>query len=475
MDRFIHRLALTLACLGVVSAARSTTAQSEDLEIEHSPNARHVLRKHAEKRADLEADFLASLAEPAKRFQHTCDRQVKRYTAMLEREVRSLTRAGSIEEAKAVQAAMQRAGSWQVTAPDSKGLHFLSKVNLEVPGSENATKLGVDLLVGIETAGEAYAKQVDRSFEQYKTKVAATRQTLQGELVRINEQEQRAGRLEAVDELNKAITALKQLPEAERPVPETEQAEEPVEVETNERPSYAGFYLIEYETGFLDNAKLMIQLDEEGGTVHRAYLDTGRWSWKDYKDPIRVEVKDKRSLVLTHQDHMRKRDMVHELKLSDGVPLSAAAWPDKEAHRIGQARCDGSIRVLGSPNADLLGLQDGTYVMAMDMHVNSRRQEERKTYSMKIKVSDGVIYRTHRNWTLKASAWHHLGMEFFTVTTGEDVLTLRFDQGMHNWNDHIEIHLSGEGDPKVRYWWNHAWKADGDRPSLVGKLIRVKE
>ncbi|MEM6505514.1 MAG: hypothetical protein AAF711_08600 [Planctomycetota bacterium] len=471
----MHRLALTLACLGVLSVAWTAPAQSEGLELEHSPNARHVLRKHAEKRADLEADFLASLAEPAKRFRQACDRHVQRYTAMLDREVRSLTRAGSIEEAKAVQAAMQRVESWRIAAPDSSGLHFLSKVDLEVAASEKATKLGVDLLVGVETAGAAYAKQVDRSFEQYKTKVAAVRQTLQGEFARINEQEQRAGRLEAVDELNKAIAAIKKLPEVDRPVPETEQAEEPIEDKTNERPSYAGFYLIEYETGFLDNAKLMIQLDEQGGTVHRAYLDTGRWSWKDYNDPIRVEVKDKRALILTHHDHMRKRDMVHEFKLSDGVPLSTAAWPDKEAYRIGQARCDGSIRVLGSPGADLLGLEDGTYVMAMDMHINSRRQEERKTYSMKIKITGGVIYRTHRNWTLKASAWHHVGMEFFTVTTGEDLLTLRFDQGMHSWNDHIEIDFSGEGDPKTKYWWNHAWKDAGDRPSLVGKLIRVKE
>lgn len=465
----------SLILLSLLACALPAPAQSEGLDIEHSPNAKRALRQHGEERAALEANYLASLGEPAKRFTQACKRHINRYTAMLDREMRALTRGGSIEEAKAVRAAVEQAKGWVVALPDRDGLHFLSKADLEVPGSEKATKLGVDLLVGVESAGDHYAKQIGKAFVQYKAKVSAARQDLQQELARIHEQEQRAGRLEAVDELNKAIAAIKQLPEVERPMPQAPEPEEPVEVKPDERPGYAGFYLIEYESGFLNNGKLMIQLAKGGGVLHRAYLDTTRWSWKDYNDPIKLVSADQKLLVMTQHDRMRKRDMVHELKLSDGVPLSASVWPDREAHRTNQARSDGVIRVLGSPGADLLGLKDGTYVMAMDMHVSPSRRLERKTYSMKLKISDGVIYRTHRNWTLKASAWDPVGMEFFTVTTEQDMLVLKFDQSMHTWKDHIEIDLSGEGDPRVKYWWSHEWKAQGDQPSLVGKLVRVKE
>lgn len=44
--------------------------------------------------------------------------------------------------AKAVQGALEKAQQWKITPPGENGLHFLSKENLEVPGSEASSEAG---------------------------------------------------------------------------------------------------------------------------------------------------------------------------------------------------------------------------------------------------------------------------------------------------------------------------------------------
>jgi len=460
--------------VGTLFRAQPVAAQSEGLEIEHSPNAKRALRLHAEKRAELVSQYHQSIELPAERFAKTCERHIDRYIALLDREMRTLRRKGLLDEAKAVQAAIQRAEGWTISSPDSEGVHFLTKENLEVTSNEKATKLGVDLQVNVEKATELYNKQAQVVFDQYKAKVDAARSALQDELAKTLEIEQRAGRLEAVQEVQAAIGAVKKLPEALRPEPALSDQSQSGPHKAS--LPHVGFYLISYDGGSFDDQKFLIQLTEEGGVAHRRFNSYGRDDWHEYNLPIEIASHKKNKMVLTHVDHITRRDIVHVLMLNEeGVPFLDHAYADQEACEKGYGRSQGAVHRMGSPGTDLLGLEDGKYILAMDMQIDQWRRARRGTFSIKLEIVHGIIYRTHFNTTQDPEKWTSTGMEFFEVTVDEKKLMLEYDKAAHHWTDYFEIEMTRRGNPKVNHWWRKDGHDNGEPPHCSGKLVRVED
>ncbi|MBX2853033.1 MAG: hypothetical protein KTR15_14955 [Phycisphaeraceae bacterium] len=473
LHRPIASLSICFVLLSALLYAQPVSAQSEGLELKHSPNGKRALRLHAEKQAGLEADYLESIELPAKRFNQTCERHVNRYTSMLDREIRTLTRKGALEEAKAIQSAIQRAEAWSIAPPDGEGLHFLSQETLEVVGSDKATKLGVDLQVNVESAGVAYAKHIQQAFGQYKLKIDSARNLLKGELTTVLEQEQRAGRLEAVQEVQAAIDAIKTLPAVTAPKnEEPEQADEADEPAEQPKDRYHGYYVLRHEANGKTQRRYLLELGEEESAIREYNTADMGGSWQNVDWHVKV-IREQGSKLLIQSTDDHGNELIHELSLRENRrPHKATTWRsrqdyDNKREPVGS----GYVQIPGTPDADLLGLKDGEYFMAMTRTYSA-------TYShplaYRVRVLNGTIVRTHENVTDDPDQWKRTYHVFYTVKTEGKRLVLRQDATMRrNISQFMMVNMSGKR-PKIAGWSS---KLDYDRkddPDYQGELIKGK-
>lgn len=456
-------------CLMAIGLA----AKAQELEptFKHSPNAERALALHQKDLQTLVDDFHRLTEQAGQRFAQSAKRHVERYESLVDREVRTLTRAGEFEPAKAANDLLTEIKALPVAPPNSEGLHFLSTQNLEAAGSDKVTKYGVDLLVNVESAGALFAKQVQSGADQYKLKVQAARQDYTEALEKVLANEQRAGRLEAVQEVQAAINAQQNLPEVTRPslVPSADTAEA-------DKPAYVGYFIIDYDSGFLDRQKYLVQLTEDGGMVHAKYLRTSKrkGKWETLSLPIEMISTEKDLLAFSHQDTLGDTEVVHEMWLGNGIPIQDRAYASKQDHRAKRNAAKGSVNAAGSPGADLLGLADGVYVMDMQEHKTFKGKASKRKYAIRIRVEDGVIYRTHRSWSEDAAEWEPVGHQFFSVETRDKHLFLTFDKNMLSYDNVYVIEMGDKDGQKISGWWKQQQRVDGDSPSLTGKLRRLK-
>ena len=122
MPPAVHRI-LTASLAALLLFAWPVAADSYPFR--HSPNANRAHSQYIEDIGRHKDQFNEMLEAAGNRFILTSQRQIQRYTAAMNREVRNLTRAGEIKPAYAVRAVVNRTEEWEVTPPDSDGFHFL--------------------------------------------------------------------------------------------------------------------------------------------------------------------------------------------------------------------------------------------------------------------------------------------------------------------------------------------------------------
>eukprot|EP00752_Nemacystus_decipiens_P014426 g12835.t1 len=196
---------LVLALCGPVTVvAEGPAAQG----LSESPNAERQARLHEEALAALLLDYQGTAKQALKRFEKLAEMRVDRYLVQLDSTVRTLTRQGAIDEASSVQAFRQEAQEWVVAPPDEAGQHFLSLVDFDAVKNTQAVKHKEELLKHVDQAAEAYRKQLARAFERYQEQVVAARWAYRGELEAVLKMEQRAGRLDAVKQVEAELDRL---------------------------------------------------------------------------------------------------------------------------------------------------------------------------------------------------------------------------------------------------------------------------
>jgi len=354
--RFICGMILLFAgvCHGL-----AVHAQDVAIEFEHSPNAKQAQDKHHDAMGTLLLSYQAAMKKAGDHFARTADRHVKRYITLLEREVRSLTRAGDLDAATEASSTVEASAKWDITAPDEEGVHFLNQVDLQVTGSDKATKLGVDLLVDVEKAGVLFTKQADAALENYTKQVLTQRKALIAALDRVKSTEQSAGRLQAVKEVMDAIDQVKALPAPKRPGVSSQNTRR---VEHDGQPSYAGYYLIDYKDHSLFYDKFMIELDENGGTAHFVKKPADAKMIYIVRRPFEIVERDKRSMKIRHELQEGAGYMVHTIALKDGQPSSSNLWWKEADFESGAKPVGpGTVKKISIPAKDLRGWDEGFY------------------------------------------------------------------------------------------------------------------
>ncbi|MEO0477332.1 MAG: hypothetical protein AAF085_15395, partial [Planctomycetota bacterium] len=309
----------------------------------HSLNAQRTLKKHGGVLDGLKAGYFKAAEQAGKRFEKTAQRHVDRYASLVEREVRSLTRAGEIDAATAANEMMAKVQELLIAPPDSNGLHFLSKQNTEVPGSDKVTKYGVDLLVDIESAGVLYGKQLDIAFESYETKVIVAWNSLKADLEKVLNAEQRAGRLDAVREIKTVLDSQKNAPEIPRP-----SLEKKAGPAKGDPPAYLGYHIIEYHSGFMQRERFIVRISEDDGMLASRYVrkTTGSGTWETLDIPVKIESQDKKLLVISHKDGQRETEVVHELWIDEGKLVQSFAWRSKKDYKSRRDAAQGSVNAI---------------------------------------------------------------------------------------------------------------------------------
>lgn len=485
MSRFVASLIAVL----VVWSSASVSAQSEGLELEHSPNGKRLLRLHAERVAELEAHFLESIEQPGERFAQACQRHIERYASLLEREMKSLTRAGKLDEAKAVQEAIRREESRAITPPDGEGMHFLSKADLEVAGNAKATKQGVDLLVHVERAAQLYNKQADRLFEQHKTKVESARASLRTEMAAILELEQRAGRLEAVEEVQAAIAALKDLPEVARPQ-RREQAEaldddvndEPVilQAESDIPDALHGFYTVRYSGADGRSREALLEIREKGCLVRsQAYYDEQRSiQWDGQQISAEVRNQTDVGMGLRFTDTFGQRVTMH-FKYHTQRPY--LVFDSRGNYALSQARGAGAVagqtcylRKLGYATSRQHNYADGAYVLAMNIKHDPEGQPREGVIKFKLEVIDGVLLITERSTLAEPDELEPCMPTVFRVRKqgGDTVLEAEYTLARQT-----EIFIQRtlrDGTKEMQLWWNRTNYQRGQTAAAFGTMTRAE-
>mgnify|MGYP001815757959 CR=1 FL=1 len=498
MTRLIHRqAAVLLACLIALTALIQThpvSAQSEGIDIEHSPNAKRALRLHGEKRASIEAYFLASLDMPVERFLQASERHVKRYTAALDRDIRTLTREGNIEEASAVLTAIKRTEDWVITPPNDEGIHFLSQANLQVEGNDSATKLGVDLQVNIEKAGVAYAEQVDRAFKQYRAKVQLARNGLVDELTKIMEQEQRAGRLEAVQEVQKAIDTIKKLPEVDKPESPKEPEADPA-IEFDEQipglvpalPDGRGDKLNihddllgYYQLGYLDdndvNRQTIIELRSDRALVRGQYTRTKLGEIASYDAVSAVEMTMTKGKFLTWRfKENTGRTLIAKVEITE---QNNKTFISRFNSKIAYAKPGGGSTTptrcvplrFGALSDAMEDFSEGTYHFNLEMRRNEDGKATNGAITFQVELNQDtflIVGRTSpRNRKVLDPV---IPIAFRSKNRGEDVISYaEYDYGRRR--DMFVIRTLNDGSTEVQYWWDSADYGKGQPADAFGKL-----
>ncbi|MGB0768064.1 MAG: hypothetical protein ACPGYV_10175 [Phycisphaeraceae bacterium] len=487
--RSLARLSCWIVAWALVLGGHwSAAAQSEGLSLEHSPNGERALRLHGEKLAELESFYEQSLEQPAERFKKTSQRHVDRYRSLLDREMRALTRAGSIEQAEAVQSALRASENWSLTTPDGEGFHFLSKADLSVKDNERATKLGVDLLVDVESAAQSYAKHADRVFKQYQVKVEAARRSLIQDLSNTLSHEQQSGRLEAVQELTAAIEAIEKLPEVERPEPKREPepgagvdgvgalaggggAEEgPV------HPELRGYYMLTYLDADDMNRETIIELRADKALVRGQYKRTkqGQISAYDAISEVDLRLPDNTSM------HWRFKENTGKSVL---VKLEITQMNDKTYVNRFNARCSYvadhgelsppkrcvAIRI-GVGSDPLEGFRQGAYHMTLDVvRDESGRQRRGEVTFLVDRVQESFLITARTSPRNPNVLDHVIPLGFVAQVRGDEIVcssSYDFSRRRHV----FVIDPQNNGEHNVRYWWDSAYFAKNQPPDATGTL-----
>lgn len=509
MPRLIPQLVvLILVCVTGVVIGLPAQAQSDPFR--HSPNAKRAQSQYHDDLQALRAQHKASVMEAGSRFKATAERHIQRYSNVLSREVRTLTRAGKIEAAYAVRALSNSTDDWEVTPPNQQGVHFLNQIDLAVEGSDNATAKGVDLLVDVEKAGVAYSKQVDAATQRYVEQVEKINETYLKTLERIRKSEQDAGRLSAVTEVTNAIERVKALPVPKRPdahrdgpQEDTQQGDDSDQASDNSeeqspsnrtnifegiddneqggsRPlnydkdaTWAGYYLLSYSRNGEDGVKFLLKLDSTGGTL----LTTSRQSQGSERNnvsiPIKVVRHNERSVLIEHRSDRIDSTTIHEIELVKGVPrVCKAWWSDKAYMSKNDPSQSGQILRMGNPDADLLSLTDGVYRATMSQTKNKANKHEIKAIQFEITVDSGHVMVSRHNKGTNEKNWSEWHAFILNVDTDDKALVMKYDQDEFTWSDLFVIDLSDKDNPVLNHWWRSDWRTRGDAPSSTGALIK---
>lgn len=458
---------MLMLCLIALLPGHVSVAQDAQAGFEHSPSAQAALDRYERALEQNAAVYHEQVAVVNDRFATLAQRYVQQYTTRLEQLLRELTRDGQLEGARQVQAMIDAAGQWQITPPDSEGNHFLSSVVLEADQSERATQLGIDLLVQVQRAGVTYSEQAGAIFDVYVVAVESARREYRTALDRAVAGEQRAGRFEAVQEINDAIVALNSADEI-RP-PDASVAGGGAGAAVQAAP-FAGFYSLHYGAG-RRAWNFYIELTGEGGMVHGHNTRRGG-NWADVSWPIEIVAHEGDTLLIRH-DHPLREMAIHEITLGeDGRPASTRLWWSMQAYRTGRDSMQGEVEVFGSPDADLMGLSDGDYVLDMRATANPRGGEVRD-FDYRIQILNGVIAMTQENTTGQGGVWTELLPQVLRVQSENDTLLLTFDRRCKG--DRlgiIRVHPAVRGAPTVEYWWNALEYERGAEPNLTGAMLR---
>ena len=501
-----------ILCLLLLSFfSMSVTAESKDdsdIKFRHSPKGLHALLAYNKSLESLLDEYKRTVKDVDERFVRTTAIQVSRYTGQMERESRTLTRDSKFEPARAAMEMIKTVKALPIVPPDAEGAHFLSFTQLEIPGGEDATQLGLDLLLQIERQAVLHSKQYDAVFAKYKQEVESKRTNLREELERVLEFETRSGRIDAMDEVRAALAILKKPAALEQIKPRpgkaagdnkagdsNDDSTTPGEVDLfldvdgtkngnpvgtkkkGDSPSWAGYYLLKYTNLGRQGADYVVRLDETGGKVLFYSSDGSEGNRDSVSLPIKMAKGDDDNAILLKHDSGGIRDSIlHRLVISNGQISSAQLWYSDQAYeRKDQPDQTGRVIRLGTPGADLLGLPDGVYHSDRQMHVWKNNKPKSDRGRLEITVDNGFILLTRHQWGNNKRTWDSSTAFVFKVETKGDQLILHYDQNEFTWPDCFVIDLSDRSQPTLKHWWRHDWRTRGDSPSSTGKLVPARD
>ena len=202
--------ALVVVMIGLLfSAGIVPSAKAEQPDLSQSRHAQGALREHRLALHELEDGYFKSLDLAAERFAKSSTAHVRRYIDGMNRFKTQHKRDGNESTVVFIEALIDLASSWKLSAPDAQGMHFLSDADLVVQGDEEATKLGTDLVARIERLVPAYQRQVDSAFSRYEKNVQSEWKAYIKALEKARLEELRAGRHKAVIQIEEALEGLK--------------------------------------------------------------------------------------------------------------------------------------------------------------------------------------------------------------------------------------------------------------------------
>lgn len=507
--RFHRVLSVLLTC--GVALLFGADVVADTYRFNESDNAKRAYGKYLVDLNDLRALHKTQVNNAGSRFTLIVDRHLQRYNVALNREVRSLTRAGEIDAAYAVRDLATDSDKWEVTPPDHEGYHFLNGVDLAIEGSKTATDKGVDLLVDVEKAGVLYAKQIAAADEHYVEQAKKIRTALIETIERTLEIEQSAGNLNAADEVSKALKKFKSLPDPQSPgalkrarqsdqkdpsktsstSPDDardeskstraeifegahgdEQTTDPRLIRLDKETPWAGYYLLQYRMNGRHGVEFLIKFDAKGGIV----LTTSRQSKNNERVntaiPIEIVSHDPSKVLIKHKADLSDSTHMHEIELRDGVPTRCSVWWSDHAFNCqDEPSQTGRVLRMGNPDADLLGLPDGVYLAKMAQTTSKANKPEHKTIQFEITVDSGHVMVSRHNKSDDEKKWSDWHAFMLLVETKENELVMTYDKDEFDWADLFVIDLSDKDNPVLKHWWRSDWRPRGDDPSAVGKLI----
>lgn len=516
----------------LLSVSLGSYAQDHALDFSSSPNGKKAQKTHFDNLTALTKLFNKSVGEADGRFKQTAERDIQRYTLLLQREVRALTRAGQFDAASQAQQALDAANAWRVHRPTFQGEHFLSSANIEVQGSEKATKAGVDLLVDVQKAAVMHNKQLEAAYLLYAKQVADARTGYVGALERVQSTEQRAGRLEAVRQVMAAIKTVEGWQDVRRPSrvslnepkpvhrpdprvgdpgdsdtrvtrprqgdddddepgskrprffdlgeddedqpqpqPQPQRHEPKRHTADADEPEYAGYYRLTYMNGPLTLRRYIIELNAQGGVLH--YIAQGAGKDRTHAGlPIKIMKIERDRLIFQHADVDDDITAVHVVNFKDGKPSTCGIWwhINQYDDKPFEPSASGKASVLGNPGGLHPGWKDGVYLAKLTQSMNKAFRPESKTIQFEITVKHGVASITGYNHTANEDKWKKDSLFVFETERQPGKMLLRYDQDEFKWTDLFILQPDADGTTIVKHYWRGDWYNRGDAPSAIGKL-----
>jgi|GEM_PF-2222946 len=482
--KLVGRWVMCVLAVTLLGGAVHVSA-AEDAEMASSPNGQRAQRLFNEQLEALKKDYFKRADEPVQRFEQASERHVARYVGLLERQVIALTRAGNFDAAQAVQAALEQSKQWVLTPPDKDGLHFLSKVSLDVPADAQSSKYGVDLLVNIEKTGELYTKQVEQLFKRYEADVIAARMAFEKTLQDISDIEQREGRLSAVKQVRAAIEVVKNLPAVQMPEAPVDNAQpdgpdkravaEKIDLPEGTAGTYNVFYR---DINNSSRLRAMLLMTSEGCYCLGRYTlaegeEQARWDVKQL--PITLLERNENTLVLSYT-LPDGTDIIHEFAAGQRSQSDARYWRGKENYPLRGNAMSCNIYKSGSAMPRSLGIEDGVYEMKMKILTDTEGNPMQKDVRLKILVIDGVMVKTHHNFTDSPDRWQDSEPIAYYAYERDGQINITPDRGLAFIRHLAYMDMEAvNGERKIRYWWDDNWQREGQGPSMTGVFKKLVE